>query len=54
MKIPYTYSLAHTTYKCKYHIVFTTKYKRKEIYSHLRTEIGMIMKKYINNIWETC
>lgn len=28
MKIPYTYSLAHTTYECKYHIVFTTKYKR--------------------------
>ena len=48
MKSPYTDSLAHTTYECKYHIVFAPKYRRKEIYSHLRTEIGMILRELSN------
>ena len=26
MKSPYTGSLVHTTYECKYHIVFAPKY----------------------------
>ena len=42
MKSPYTDSLAHTTYECKYNIVFAAKYRKKEIYGHLRSEIGMI------------
>ncbi|SQC01352.1 IS1469, transposase [Clostridium tetanomorphum] len=25
-------SLAHTKWRCKYHIVFAPKYRRKEIY----------------------
>ena len=31
MKSPYTDSLSHTTFECKYHIVFAPKYRRKEI-----------------------
>ena len=45
MKSPYTDSLAHTTYECKYHIVFSPKYRRKEINGNLRTEIGMILRE---------
>ncbi|MGG4417238.1 transposase, partial [Brevibacillus agri] len=31
-----SYSLAHTKWMCKYHIVFTPKYRRKEIYNQVR------------------
>ena len=31
MKSPYTDSLAHTTWECKYHIVFAPKFRRKEV-----------------------
>lgn len=37
-------SLAHTSWKCKYHIVFAPKYRRKEIYGKLRTDIGKILR----------
>ncbi len=37
-------SLAHTKYVCKYHIVFTPKYRRKIIYFQLRTDIRQIIK----------
>jgi len=37
-------SLAHTKWLCKYHIVFTPKYRRKIIYSKLRTDIRDIIK----------
>jgi len=36
--------LAHTKYVCKYHIVFTPKYRRKVIYFQLRTDIRQIIK----------
>ncbi len=29
MKSSYTDSLAHTTFECKYHIVFAPKFRRK-------------------------
>lgn len=48
MKSLYTDSLAHTTYECKYHIVFAPKYRIKEIYGHLRIEIGMILRELSN------
>lgn len=38
-------SLAHTKRMCKYHIVFTPKYRRKVIYSQLRNDIGEILRK---------
>ena len=45
MKSSYTDSLAHTTWECKYHIVFAPKFRRKEIYGKLKQEIGMILRE---------
>ena len=38
-------SLAHTSWNCKYHIVFAPKYRRKEFYGLKRLEIGAILRK---------
>ena len=32
-------SLSHTTWNCKYHIVFAPKYRRKVAYGKLREDI---------------
>ena len=40
-----TYSLAHTSWKCQYHIVFAPKYRRKAIYGKLKTDIGAILRE---------
>ena len=45
MENPYADSLAHTTWGCKYHIVFAPKFRRKEIYGTLRREIRMILRE---------
>ncbi len=45
MKNPYSESLSHTTWECKYHIVFAPKYRRKEIYGKLRQDIGIILRE---------
>jgi putative transposase len=37
-------SLAHTTWRCKYHIVFAPKYRRQVIYGQLRKDIGKILR----------
>ena len=37
--------LAHTTWECKYHVVWVPKYRRKVIYGQLRKEIGFILRK---------
>ena len=37
-------SLAHTRWMCKYHIVFTPKYRRKIIYFKLREDIKEVIK----------
>lgn len=39
------HALTHTTWNCKYHIVFAPKYRRKEFYSNNRLEIGQIMRE---------
>ena len=39
-----TQSLAHTRWLCKYHIVFTPKYRRKIIFAQLRESIKDILK----------
>ena len=39
------YSLSHTKWMCKYHIVFTPKYRRKVIYNQVRKDIGEILRK---------
>lgn len=45
MNKSYTESLSHTSWECKYHVVFTPKYRRQEIYGELRKEIGLIMRE---------
>ena len=37
--------LAHTKWMCKYHIVFTPKYRRKIIYKQLKSDIRDILKQ---------
>lgn len=38
-------SLAHTKWKCKYHIVFAPKYRRQVIYGKLKPAIGKILRE---------
>ena len=38
-------SLAHTKWMCKYHIVFTPKYRRKIIYNQYRSSLGEIFHR---------
>ncbi len=40
-----TESLAHTSWNCKYHIVFAPKYRRKVFYGEKRREIGAILRQ---------
>ena len=37
-------SLAHTKWNCKYHIVFTPKYRRQVIYRQISADIGQIIR----------
>ncbi len=37
-------SLAHTTWNCKYHVVFAPKYRRQVIYGQIKTDIGKILR----------
>ena len=38
-------SLAHTSWNCKYHIVFAPKYRRKVFFEEKRLEIREILRK---------
>ena len=40
-----TDSLAHTTWECKYHIVFAPKYRRQVIYRDIKRDVGSILRK---------
>ena len=40
-----TNSLAHSSWNCKYHIVFAPKYRRKVFYGEKRREIGAILRR---------
>lgn len=37
--------LAHTTWECKYHIVFAPKYRRQIIYGKIKADIGKILRE---------
>ncbi len=37
--------IAHTSWNCKYHIVFASKYRRKVFYGSKRLEIVKILKE---------
>ena len=41
-------SLAHTSWNCKYHVVFAPKYRRKVFYGEKRKEIGEILRTLCN------
>ena len=42
MKMPE--SIAHTTWICKYNVVWTPKYRKKQLFGALRKEIAPVMK----------
>ena len=37
-------SLSHTTWNCKYHIVFAPKFRRQSIYGKLKIDIGKVLR----------
>lgn len=41
-------SLAHTTWNCKYHIVFAPKYRRKIFYNEHKEEVGKVLRELCN------
>ena len=41
----YSSSLAHTKWKCQYHIVFIPKYRRRVMYGKLKGDVREIIKK---------
>jgi len=38
-------SLSHTTWECKYHVVFIPKCRRKTLYGQLRVHLGEVFRK---------
>jgi len=38
-------TLAHTTWECKYHIIFAAKYRRQVIYGKIKQEIGKMLRE---------
>ena len=40
-----TNSLSHTTWECKYHLVFAPKYRRQIIYGQIKADIGKILRE---------
>ena len=38
-------TLSHTKWNCKYHIVFAPKFRRKEIYLKIKSDIGKILRQ---------
>lgn len=37
-------SLSHSRWRCKYHIVFAPKYRRRIVYGELKADIGRILR----------
>ena len=37
-------TLKHTTWDCKYHVVFIPKYRRKALYAQLRRDLGPVFR----------
>lgn len=38
-------SLSHTRWECKYHVVFIRKYRRKQLFGHIRQELGEVFRR---------
>ena len=43
-------TLSHTSWRCKYHIVFSPKYRRQVIYRQLRKDIVSILRELCSRI----
>ena len=44
-------SLKHTTWECKYHVVFIPKCRRKTLYQGIRQELGLVFRSLAEQ-WE--
>jgi REP element-mobilizing transposase RayT len=42
--MPDSETLSHTTWDCKYHVVFIPKYRRKALYHELRRHLGEVFR----------
>ena len=40
--------MSHTTWQCKYHIIFIPKYRRKALYGVVRRELGDVFHRLAN------
>jgi len=38
-------TLSHTTWECKYHLVFAAKFRRQVIYGRIKADIGKILRE---------
>ncbi len=38
-------TLSHTTWECKYHLVFSPKYIRQIIYGKIKRDVGKILRE---------
>ncbi len=38
-------SIDHTSWTCKYHVVWIPKYRKKKLYGKLRAEIGPVIRE---------
>ena len=38
-------SLSHSSWRCKYHIVFAAKYRRQVIYGKIKADVGKILRE---------
>ena len=52
MKIDTNSSLSHTTWNCRYHIVFAPKYRRQVIYGKIKGDIGNILGNKLRKLCE--
>jgi putative transposase len=43
-------TLAHTTWECKYHIVFAPKFRRQIIYGKIKADVGKILRELCERI----
>ena len=40
-------TLKHTTWECKYHVVFIPKYRKKVLYGQIRRELGAVIRELV-------
>ena len=47
--MPVYESLNHSTWECKYHIVWIPKYRRKKLYKTIRSDLGQEIRRLIRS-----